>query len=52
MKKNEYMKIKYNYFLEYIRKCYNLPILVTQDKYIYIRIKKGMYSIKQVALLA
>ena len=52
LKKPEYMKVKYKYFPEDIRKRYHLPLLVTQDNYIYIPIKKGMYGLKQAALLA
>ena len=46
------MRVKYKYFLEDIRKGYNLPLLVTQDNYIFIQIKKGMYCLKQESLLA
>ena len=46
------MKVKYMYFPEDIQKRYDLPLLVTQDNYIFICIKKGMYDLKQVALLA
>ena len=52
MKKTEYIKVKYKYFPEEIWKHYNLPLLVTQDNYIYIQIRKGMYGLKQAALLA
>jgi hypothetical protein len=52
MKQPEYMKIKYKYFPADIRKKYELWKFVTADGYIYIRIKKGMYGLKQAALLA
>ena len=46
------MKIKCKYFPKDIIKHYNLHLLMTNDNYIYIRIKKGMYGFKQVTLLA
>jgi hypothetical protein len=52
MKNPEFMRIKYKYFPEAIRQQYNLDRLVTPEGYIYIRIKKGMYGLKQAALLA
>jgi hypothetical protein len=52
MRDPEYMKIKYKYFPDDIRKKYELWNLVSADGYIYIRIKKGMYGLKQAALLA
>jgi hypothetical protein len=52
MRDPEYMKIKYKYFPEDIRTKYELWNLVTADGYFYIRIKKGMYGLKQAALLA
>jgi hypothetical protein len=52
MKNNEFMRIKYKYFPEAIRKQYNLDRFVSSDGYIYIRIKKGMYGLKQAAILA
>ena len=51
MHRPEYMKIPYKYFPEDIRKKYNLHLLV-HDGYIYVRIKKGMYGLKQAAVLA
>jgi hypothetical protein len=48
----EYMHIKYKYFPTAIRDQYNLDNLVSPDGYIYIRIKKCMYGLKQAALLA
>ena len=46
------MKVKYKYFPEDIQKRYSLHLLVTNDNYVLIRIKKGMYGLKQAALLA
>ena len=51
MKEPEYMKMAFKYFPEDIRQKYNLYDLV-HDGYIYIKIKKGMYGLKQAALLA
>jgi hypothetical protein len=41
MKDPEFMRIKYKYFPESIRKQYNLDQFVASDGYIYIHIKKG-----------
>jgi hypothetical protein len=52
MKNPEFMRIKYKYFPQAIRKQYNLDRFLAPDGYIYIRIKKGMYGLKQAAILA
>ncbi len=52
MKDPEFMRIKYKYFPQAVRDQYNLDNLVSPDGYIYIRIKKGMYGLKQASLLA
>ena len=52
MKNPEFMYVKYKYILEDIHKRYNLYNKVISNDYIYIRIKKGMLGLKQVALLA
>jgi hypothetical protein len=52
MKAPEFMRIKYRYFPQDIRTQYNLTPLVDQDGYVYVRIKKGMYGLKQAAILA
>ena len=46
------MKTKYKYLPEDIRRRYNLHAKVTNDDYIYIRIRKGMPGLKQAAILA
>ena len=46
------MKIKYSYVTPDIITHYNLQDKVTTHGYIYIRIKKGMYDLKQAAILA
>ena len=52
MDRNEYMRVKLKYFPADIISRYNLMTLVAADGYIYIKIKKGMYGLKQAALLA
>ena len=48
----EYMKIQYKLFLEVIRVAYDLASKVGKNGYIHIKIKKGMYGLKQAAILA
>ena len=50
MESPEYMKIPYKYFPEDICKKYNLDTLVHADGYIYCKINKGMYGLKQTAV--
>ena len=52
MEGDEYMRVKYKHIPEDIRIRYNLKTKVTKDDYVFIRIKKGMYGLKQAALLA
>ena len=52
MNRPEYMKVRYKYLPDDIKKMYNLQAKVTPNKYIYIRINKGMYGLKQAAILA
>ena len=52
MAKAEYMRVQYKYIPEEIKLKYNLKSMVTHNNYIYIRIKKGMYGLKQAAILA
>ena len=52
MKTCEYMKVQYKNIPEDIKEHYNLKDKVTSDNCIYTRIKKGMYGLKQAALLA
>ena len=52
MKNPEYMKIKLKYFPPDIISMYNLHDKVHSDGYVYIKIKKGMYGLKQAAILA
>ena len=48
----EYMKIPFNYFPSDIIEHYQLQGKVHSDVFIYIKIKKGMYGLKQAAILA
>ena len=52
MERAEYMKIKYKYFPQSIRIAYNLESLVTDDDWVYVKIVKGMYGLKQAARIA
>lgn len=52
MAKAEYMKVQYKHIPEDICQQCNLHDKVTADNYIYICIKKGMYGLKQAAILA
>ena len=52
MKDPEYMRIHYRYFPQDVREQYDLASKVTADGYIYVKIKKGMYGLKQAAVLA
>ena len=52
MKDPEYMRIAYKYFPADIIKRYDLMHKVAPDDYIYIKIKRGMYGLKQAAILA
>ena len=52
MEGNEYIQVNYKHFPEDIKKKYNLQEKVTGSGHIYIKIKRGMYGLKQAALLA
>ena len=49
---NEYIKIHIKNIPQDIIDTYNLQNIVTPDGYVYIKIKKGMYRLKQAAVLA
>ena len=51
MYKPEYMKVQMTYFPEDVKEKYNLDPLNHKD-YIYIKIKKGGYGLKQASVLA
>ena len=48
----EYMRIHSKYFMPDIRTKYKINELISTDGYVYCRIKKGMYGLKQAARLA
>ena len=48
----EYMRIPFKYFPADIIESYGLHKLKAEDGYVYIKIKKGMYGLKQAAILA
>ena len=48
---SEFMKVPYKYFPQDIKINYRLQELIHND-YIYVKIKKGMYGLKQAAVLA
>ena len=52
MKDAEYMCIHSKYFMPDIRKIYAIDKIITDNKYVYCRIKKGVYGLKQAARLA
>ena len=52
MQRPEYMKVPIRYFPNDIQDKYNLQSIVTTNGFIYIKIKKGMYGLKQAAALA
>ena len=52
MNKPKYMKIPYNLLPQDIITHYNLQEKIVSDGHIYIKIKKGMYGLKQAAKLA
>ena len=52
MKDPEYMRIHSKYFFDDVRTAYNIDEKIASDGYVYIRIQKGMYGLKQAAVLA
>ena len=52
MEGDEYMRVKYKHIPEDICIRYNPKTKVTKYDYVFIRTKKGMYGLKQAALLA
>ena len=46
MERSEYMKVQYKQLPDDIKFKYNLHTKVTDNNYIYIKIKKGMYGHK------
>ena len=52
MTRCEYMKIHYKHFPDDIKEQYGIDELKTDNDYVYVKIKKGMYGLKQAAILA
>ena len=52
MAEPEFMRIHIKYFPEDIKKLYNLNELVDESGFVYVKIKKGMYGLKQAAVIA
>ena len=52
MAQPEFMKVYFKHILEDIRLQYKLHNKLSSQDYIYIRINKGMYGLKQAAILA
>jgi hypothetical protein len=52
MEETEYMRIHSKYFLDDMREQYDINNLIDADGYVYVKIKKGMYGLKQAAILA
>ena len=48
----EYMRVPYSCFPPNIKDYYQLQNIVTSDGYIFIKINKAMYGLKQAAILA
>ena len=52
LKEPEYLRIHSRYFLDDIRRQYDIDNLIAPDGYVYCKIKRGMYGLKQAAKLA
>ena len=46
------MRIHFKYFFDDIQTEYDINSKIAPDSYVYIRIQKGMYGLKQAAVLA
>ena len=51
MARYEYMRIHPKYFPPEIKALYMIDSLIASDGYVYIEIKKGMYGLKQAAVI-
>ena len=51
-KEKEYLRIHKKHFTKYFRELYNLDAKINEDGYVYCEIVKGMYGLKQAAILA
>ena len=52
MERPEYMRIHSKYFSQDMKNKYHIPSLVAGDGFVYCKIKRGMYGLKQAARLA
>ena len=52
MERPEYMRIHSKYFSNDMKSKYSISSLVAADGYVYCKIKRGMYGLKQAARLA
>ena len=52
MAQAEYTKVKYKHIPNDIKERYNLHEKVTSNDYVYIKIKKEMYRLKEAAIFA
>ena len=52
MEEPEFMRIHAKYFPTEMREEYDIENLTANDGYVYVKIKKGMYGLKQAAILA
>ena len=48
----EYMRIHSEYFMKDIHNKYGIDNIISHDVYVYCRIKRGMYGLKQAERLA
>ena len=48
----EYMRIHGKYFLKDIREKYDIDSIISPDGFVYCKIKRGMYGLKETARLA
>ena len=51
MERLEYIRIHSKYFMADMRKKYNIESIIAYDIYVYYKIKRGMYGLKQAAQL-
>ena len=51
MENPEYIRIQWKHIPEDIKRKYNLYDKKASDGYVYVNIKKGMYGLKQAAIL-
>ena len=52
MSRAEYMKINSKYFPPDIRHRYEIEKLIAVDRYVYIKIIKGMYGLNKAAIIS